>query len=210
VEEQLRKEERERDRRRQGGRILEEEKRIGRRRENPHVLVIPVEQRRNGWDRDRRDNYDSQTSSSDSDSPARWMGSTTAGKMEAEADELAEMLSQVFPQNPEMAEIAWDSDQSQQPRKEDPLIVANPSATMTPSDNDEGRALPPLYLDQTAQMLLSQGQQQMGAPWDILDETMLRAILAQPMEGTLGARCCRHLDHWKETCGGHEMMQIGM
>jgi hypothetical protein len=88
------------------GRILEEEKRVGRRREKPHVLVIPVEQRRSGWDRDRRDNYDSQTSSSDSDSPARWMGSTSVDKAGKDRDEMAKMLVQVFRQNPEMADLA--------------------------------------------------------------------------------------------------------
>jgi hypothetical protein len=124
------------------------------------------------------------------------MGSTTAGRMETEADEMAEMLPQVFRQNPEMAEIAWQDTRFPPPRREDPLITANPAATMTPNDKDEGRALPPLYLDQTAQALLCQGPQGMGAPWGILDEATLRAVLAQPMEGTPGARCCRHMNHW--------------
>jgi hypothetical protein len=57
------------------------------------VLVIPEEQRRSGWERDCRENYDLQTSSSDSDSEARWMGSKSAGKEEKDGDEMAKMLA---------------------------------------------------------------------------------------------------------------------
>jgi hypothetical protein len=98
-------------RRRSGIGILEKERGVGRRRENQHVLVIPVEQRRRYWDRDCKANYDSEGSSSGSGSPVGLMSSKTAGKMETEAHEMAKMLSQVFPQNPEMAEIAWEDTQ---------------------------------------------------------------------------------------------------
>jgi hypothetical protein len=138
------------------------------------------------------------------------MSNTTAGRKEEDGDEMAKMLAQVFPQNPEMTELAWEEERDGGVRNEDPLIAANPAATMTPSDNDNGQALPPLYLD--GPMLDAQAQERWmkSAPWDCLDEATLRGLLMRPMEGSLGGRCCRHLDHWQETCGGHEMMNVGM
>jgi hypothetical protein len=201
-------EEQGRKRGRSGEQVLREVKRIGRRRENPHVLVIPMEQRRKGWENDRKDNYDSQTSSSDSDSEAKWMTSTSVDRMGKDKDELAKMFAQAFPQNPEMAPLAWADEQFEHLRKEDPLITANPTATMTPDDEDNGQALPPLYLDQPADGLAMPEQRTGGAPWDTLDEAALKATLALPMEGSLGGRSCRYLDHWQESCGGYDMMQI--
>jgi hypothetical protein len=127
-----------------------------------------MEQRRRGWENDRRDNYDSQTSSSDSDSEAKWMTSTSVDRTGKDEDELAKMFAQAFPQNPEMAGLAWADEQLEHLRKEDPLITANPTATMTPDDEDDGQALPPLYLDQPADGLAMPVQWtggRRGIPW---------------------------------------------
>jgi hypothetical protein len=109
-----------------------------------------------------------------------------------------------------MAISVWGDEQRMQLRKEDPLILANSTATMAPDDGDSGQALPPLYPTEPIEEVTTQEQRMKGAPWDLLNEADLKAILAQPVEGDLGCGCCRHLNRWKETCGRHEMMQIGM
>jgi hypothetical protein len=46
--------------------------------------------------------------------------------------------------------------------------------------------------------------------WDMIDALALRAILSTRREEKIAARCCLHLDVWKETCGGADFMEIGM
>ena len=44
----------------------------------------------------------------------------------------------------------------------------------------------------------------------MIDALALRAILSAERKEKIAARCCLHLDVWKETCGGADFMEIGM
>jgi hypothetical protein len=64
---------------------------------------------------DRREDYDSQTSSSSSDALPRWICSRNAEGAERDREEVADILAQVFPENPEMTKLAWEDEQGTSP-----------------------------------------------------------------------------------------------
>jgi hypothetical protein len=185
--------------------------RIGRRRADQHVLVVPQKERMIAEDGSKGQECDSQSSWSGSDSEATRSRAIGPTGLAMNGTDLAWMMRGAFPQNPEMAETAWESSPDLVSMPQTPLWPMNAEATMTPPDTDHGEAQPLLYVVTTPEATAQLAAQETGfLPWLETSEETLRRRLSEPLPGKLGCRCCNYLNRWRQTCGGDEMMNVGM
>jgi hypothetical protein len=173
--------------------------------------VVPERKEKSPRESGAEQECDSRTWSSDSDSEEMWSLPMEKEPLTLRETDLAWVMTGTFPQNPEMATAAWAIDQDPGTSWQEPLLPANLAATMTPIDADQGRALPLLYVTEVPEAVRTLADQESGQmPWHETNEDLLRRELAKPFRGLLGCRCCDYLGRWRQTCGGNEMMNIGM
>jgi hypothetical protein len=139
-----------------------------------------------------------------------------------EEEALIADLPWAFPHNPELL-FPDDADDELE------LIAPNPRATMTPRDDEENapESLLAAQEVETESRSITDNQwkeeviaheKETGAKqpqdlirlWMTTDLELLKSKVLEPSLEAHGCRCCRHLDVWKETCGGEEFMMIGM
>jgi hypothetical protein len=120
---------------------------MGRRRSNPHRLVIPATrgppQRRRRRNRQWDQECLSTSGSSDSDSGRSPTLMTAQPLPPLLESDLSRLMVSAFPQNAEMAGACWDTCLTAGTVWSEPLIPANANATMVLSDQDRDEPQPP-------------------------------------------------------------------
>jgi hypothetical protein len=181
---------------------------MGRKKADDHVLVLAERMQSSGrkeWTLEGG----SMSLSDNSDSEEQEMEPKERMTEEDQA-ELNKFLRYSFPFNPEMGQGAWAMWQDERGQGGDPLWAPNLAATMVPSGLDNGVALPLLRVEELSERIFKQMQGQKDEPWFSTDIAELERRWHEPAKEELGAKACRYLDCWERTCGGKEMMEIGM